>query len=312
MLLPPAITVPVEYGLGLADENAGIMSNAGFELSLGTNHQFENGLKLNLNGNVSYAKNRMIQVFETAATFNNPNRRRTDRPFNTPFGYQALGIFSTADDTNSDGIINEVDGYKVKQFGVLHPGDIRYADLGGADGTPDGKIDANDQIAIGNPTTPFLTYGLTTNASWKGFDLSLFFQGSSLASLDIRQFQTIPFNNNNSNTSYEYYDNRWTPDNQDARYPRANQAPYANNTQLSDFWMTSTAHVRLKTATLGYTVPKVVSQKIRVQNIRLYLSGQNLLTLSKLKFMDPEVGFSDRETAYPNQKVFTAGLNLTF
>lgn len=312
MLLPPAISVPVEYGLGLADENAGIMSNRGFELSLGTNHQFENGLKLGLNGNVSYAKNRMIQVFETAATFNNPNRRRTDRPFGTPFGYKALGIFSTADDTNSDGIINEVDGYKVKQFGVLHPGDIRYADLSGPDGTPDGKIDANDQIAIGNSTTPFLTYGLTSNVGWKGLDLSLFFQGSALASLDIRQFQTIPFNNNNSNSSYEYYNNRWTPATQDARYPRATQAPYANNTQQADFWMTSTAHLRLKTATLGYTVPKVVSQKIRVQNIRLYLSGQNLLTFSKLKFMDPEVGYTDRETAYPNQKVFTAGLNLTF
>jgi hypothetical protein len=65
----------------------------------------------------------------------------------------------------------------------------------------------------------------------------VFFQGSSLADLDIRQFQTIPFNNNNSNSSYEYYDNRWTPQTQDARYPRATQAPYANNTQLADFWM---------------------------------------------------------------------------
>ncbi len=312
MLLPPAISVPVEYGLGLADENAGIMSNQGFELTLGTNYRFENGLKLGLNGNVSYAKNRMIQVFETAATFNNPNRRRTDRPFGVPFGYKALGLFGTQDDTNNDGIINELDGYKVKQFGVLHPGDIRYADLSGADGTPDGKIDANDQIAIGNPTTPFLTYGLTANAGWKGFDLNLFFQGSSLASLDIRQFQTIPFNNNNSNSSYEYYDNRWTPSTPDARYPRANQAPYANNTQLSDFWMTSTDHLRLKTATLGYTLPTTVLKSIKIQNVRFYLSGQNLFTLSKLKFMDPEVGFSDRETAYPNQKVLTAGLNVTF
>ena len=312
MLLPPAVSVPVEYGLGLADENAGIMSNSGFELSLGTNFKFESGLKLGITGNVSYAKNKMLQVFETSATRNNPNRSRTGRPFGTPFGYHALGLFSTADDKNGDGIINTQDGYNIAQFGVLHPGDIRYADLSGADGKPDGKIDSNDQTVIGKPVNPFLSYGITPTANWMGFDASLFFQGSAMASLDIRQFQTIPFNNNNSNSSYEYYDNRWTPTNQDAKYPRATQAPYANNTQESDFWRTSTAHVRLKTAIIGYTIPKNVIKHIGIQSIRVYASGQNLFTLSKLKFMDPEVGYTDRETAYPNQKVYVFGLNVTF
>lgn len=312
MLLPPAVSVPIEYGLGLADENAGIMTNTGFEFSLGTQYKFSNGLKLGINGNMSYAKNKMVQIFETAATHNNPNRSRTDRPFGTPFGYKALGIFGTADDKNDDGVIDSKDGYNVAQFGVLHPGDIRYADLSGPDGKPDGKIDANDETVIGKPVSPFLSYGITPTASWKGFDATLFFQGSALASLDIRQFQTIPFNNNNSNSSYEYYDNRWTPDNQGARYPRATQAPYANNTQASDFWWSSTAHVRLKTAIIGYTLPKSVIQALKIQSVRIYASGQNLFTLSKLNFMDPEVGYTDRETAYPNQKVYVFGLNVTF
>ena len=313
MLLPPAVSVPIEYGLALADENAGIMENNGIELSLGTNYKFTNGLRLGINGNVSYAKNKMIKVFETAATRNNPNRSRTGRPFGTQFGYKTDGLFSTDDDKNDDGIINAADGYNVAQFGTLHPGDIRYIDIAGPNGgAPDGKIDSNDETVIGKPVYPFLSYGLTTTAAWNGFDLNVFFQGSSMASLDIRQFQTIPFNNNNSNSSYEYYDNHWTPNTQDARYPRATQAPYANNTQLSDFWMTSTAHLRLKTAIIGYTLPKNVIKALRIQQVRFYVSGQNLFTFSKLKFMDPEVGYTDRETAYPNQKVYVFGLNVTF
>lgn len=312
MLLPPAVSVPVEYGLPLADQNAGIMQSSGFEISIGSSKRFENGLRIGLNANYSYATNKMIQVFETAATLNNPNRSRTGRPFGTPFGYHALGLFSTADDKNGDGIIDAADGYNIKQFGVLHPGDIRYDDISGPNGKPDGKIDANDETKIGLPVYPLASYGITPTASWKGLDLTLFFQGSAYASLDIRQFQTIPFNNNNSNSSYEYYNNHWTPTTQDARYPRANQAPYANNTQQSDFWFINTGYLRLKTATLGYTLPRSATQLLKIQSVRMYVAGQNLWTVSKLKFMDPEVGYTDRETAYPNQKVYTVGLDITF
>jgi hypothetical protein len=254
----------------------------------------------------------MLQIFETSATRDNPNRSRTGRALGTPFGYHALGLFSTADDKNNDGLINASDGYNVTQFGDLHPGDIRYADLSGPDGKPDGKIDANDETRIGNPVYPFITYGFTPSASWKGLDLSLFFQGSAMASFDISGFQTIPFNNNNSNSAYEYYDNRWTPGHQNAKYPRANQSPYANNTQDSDFWMANTALLRLKTVVLGYTLPGEMLQRLKIRAVRVYVSGQNMLTFSKLKFMDPEVGYTDGEVAYPNQKVYVMGLNVTF
>ncbi len=240
MLLPPAVTVPVEYGLNLSDENQGIMVNHGFEVVAGTNYRFSNGLQFNLTGNFSYAKNKMEQIFETAATRNNPNRSRTGRPFGTQFGYKSQGLFSLEDDKNHDGVINSDDGYNVTQFGILHPGDIRYVDISGPDGKPDGKIDAFDEVVIGNPVYPFITYGFTPSVSWKGFDLSLFFQGAALSGLNIRGFQTVPFNNNNSNSAYEYYNNHWTPGTPDAKYPRANQSPYANNTQNSDFWIMKT------------------------------------------------------------------------
>jgi len=313
MLLPPAVSVPVEYGLGLSQENAGVMMSHGWEFVVGTNHSFRNGLVLGFNGNFSYATNKMVEIFETSATKNNPNRSRTGRAFGVPFGYHALGLFSSADDKNGDGIINGDDGYNITQFGDLHPGDIRYADLSGPDGKPDGKIDANDETAIGKQVYPLVTYGFTPTASWRGFDLSLFFQGSAGVSFNVNStFQTLPFANNSSNTTTEYLDNRWTTDHQNAKYPRATQAPYANNTQQSDFWMMPAGFIRLKTLNVGYTLPSSVSKAIRIQRLRFYFSGQNLWTLSKLKYMDPEIGYSDRETAYPNQRVITFGLNATF
>lgn len=313
MLLPPAVSVPLEYGLALAQQNAGIMESHGFEFTLGTSQQLKNGIQLGFNGNFSYATNKMLQIFETPSTKDNPNRSRTGRAFNVPFGYHALGLFTTADDKNGDGVIDSADGYNVKQFGVLHPGDIKYADISGPNGKPDGIIDANDETVIGHPVYPLITYGFTPSASWKGVDVSLFFQGSALMSLNLNStFQTLPFANNSSNTTTEYYNNRWLPSNQDAKYPRTTQAPYANNTRTSDFWMINNGYLRLKTVMIGYTLPQSITNSLRIHNVRLYVSGQNMLTFSKLKFMDPEIGYTNRETAYPNQKVMTVGLDVTF
>jgi len=315
MLLNPNITVPYEYGLTLSQENSGKMNNYGFELTLGSRHDFQNGLTLNVSGNLSIARNEMVEVYETAATFNNPNRKRTGRPYLAQFGYKSLGLFSTSDDTNGDGIIDAADGYNVTQFGTLRPGDIKYADLSGPNGdmVPDGKIDGNDETYIGySDRYPLMTFGLSTSAAWKGFDLNLFFQGAGMTSMNIYTFQTYPFFNNNSNLDYEYYNNRWTPDNQDAKYTRATTSPTVNNTSGSDFWIRNTSYLRLKNASFGYTIPSRITQAIKIKNIRLYVGGQNLITFSNLKFMDPEMGYSNRETAYPNMKSYTFGANITF
>ena len=310
MLLSPNITVPYEYGLSLAQENAGEMSNFGFELQLGTRKSFSNGLDLNIMGNISFAKNKIVQTFETAATYDNPNRRRTGRPLNTVFGYHALGLFSTAEDTNSDGIINAADGYNITQWGTLHPGDIKYEDISGPDGIPDGKINSHDEQVIGYPGNyPLMTFGINASARWKGLDLSLFFQGSAMSSARFANFQTIPFNNNNSNAAYEYFNDHWTPDNQGAKYPIANTSPTANNTQQSDFWQWSTTYLRLKNAQIGYTLPKSVLNTLKISTIRIYVAAQNALTLSNIKFMDPE---ATGDTGYPIMTSYTIGANVTF
>jgi TonB-linked SusC/RagA family outer membrane protein len=312
MLLAPQVTLPVEYGLALSQENKGRMSSRGFEVSLGTRKKYSSDLDFSIFGNFSYAKNKMLEVFETDAERKNPNRTKVGRPFDTPYGYKSQGLFTTADDKNGDGIINGEDGYNVTQFGDLHPGDIRYQDLSGPNGVPDGVINDFDLAVIGAPVYPAISYGITPSANYKGFDLSLFFQGSAQSSISVRQFLTVPFENNGSNTGYEYYDNRWTPENQGAKYPRSTPSPYANNTKDSDFWWMNSSYIRLKTVSLGYTLPKPVLEKLKLGNARIYVISQNLFTASKIKHIDPEMGYTDRETAYPVMKTTTLGLDISF
>jgi len=147
---------------------------------------------------------------------------------------------------------------------------------------------------------------------WKGADVSLFFQGTSMSSINIRQFMTTPFENNGSNTAYEYFDNRWTPDNQGARYPRSTPAPYVNNTQNSDWWTVGSSYLRLKTMVVGYNLPETVMSKIGIAGIRLYYTGQNLLTFSNITHIDPEMGYNERENSYPVMRTHTFGVDITF
>jgi len=319
MLFAPQTTVPGEYGTNLSQINIAKMQNEGIEITAGTNHRFANGLQLTLNGNFTYANNKVTQIFESSATFNNPNRRRTDRPWQAQFGYKSLGLFHLSDDKNGDGIINATDGYTVDQFGaILHPGNIKYADLSGPNGVPDGKIDSNDETFIGNNPAPLITYGFTFGANWKGFDLSLFFQGAAKTSIGTNGFLTVPFSNNSSNTTYEYYNNRWTPQNDmGAKYPRASSAPYNNDQQGSDFWVKDGSYLRLRTATLGYTIPSVVVKALKIKSVRLFVTGQNVLTFSKIKFVDPELAGgtgsgTNSDVLWPIQRTWTFGLNATF
>jgi len=309
MLLAPNAIVPQEYGLPLAQQNAGVMDNHGIELTLGTTKKFNNGLVLSVDGNFTYAQNKVIQLFESPVTRNNPKRSRTGRPYNTVFGYHALGLFNTADDKDHDGFITPADGYNVTQFGTIRPGDIKYADISGPNGVPDGKIDSYDETVIARPQTPSIIYGINVNASWKGFDLSMLFQGSGLSSFNIYGFMTVAGYNNNSNSSYEYYNNRWTPDHQNAKYPRAYSAPTNNNGQSSDWWYISSSYLRLKTASLGYTIPSRITSKARMKNFRIYVTGQNMFTFGKLKFTDPE---TTGEQGYPVQKVLLVGFTTSF
>lgn len=304
MLFPPTVNVPLEYGVGLAQVNSGAMSNHGVEFTLGTSHKVSDDLNFSLSTNFTFARNKLLQVFETDATFKNPNRRITGRPLGTLFGYKAIGYF-TANDFNADGSLKA--GIPTQSFSTtLHPGDIRYADVSGPDGKPDGQITPDDMVPIGHPATPEIIYGVTPSVSYKNFDLTLLLQGA--ASRDF-YLSVFPFDNSSSATidALDY----WTPQNPNASQPRITTQPTPNNTQTSSWWVRDGSYLRLKTGELGYTLPVSLMRHIGMQSARFYLSGQNILTWSKIKNFDPEISASNGQY-YPQQKVISVGLSATF
>ena len=310
MLLSPANVVPAEYGIDVAQENAGIMANRGVDLTLNAIRKFNKDLRVDLTANFTFTKNKLIQTFENPTTYDDPNRRRTGRPLGATFGLVSEGLFQVADDVNGDGFIDEKDGLPVQTFSKVSPGDIRYKDLNG-----DGIIDAKDQTMIGYPTIPGIIFSFTPRIVYKSFSLSLFMQGAGRTSAFMRQNLVWPFvaNANTLKNTLDY----WTPENPDARYPR----PYgtggnSNNQQTSSWWMWDGSYLRIKSAELSYTLPAVVLDKIRFQMVRFYASGQNLHTWSKLKgIIDPErssTGSNTRGWYYPQHRVISVGMNINF
>jgi TonB-linked SusC/RagA family outer membrane protein len=302
MLVNPDVVVPAEYGIGLSQVNAGIMQNQGIDLSLGSSHRFSSDLRVSLTGNVTYAKNKLLQVFEAGATFNNPNRRLTGKPLGTQFGFQSLGLFQVADFDDA-GNLNP--GIAVQPWGAVQPGDIRYQDM-----NDDGKINDDDRTRIGDAVaTPRVIYGISPNIQYKGFSLDILFQGAAKTNFYYSGSAAWAFSNGMGavRETLDY----WSPENPDATYPRITNAPTTNNTQTSSFWVGDASYFRLKSATLSYSVPSVITQKVKIQSARIYVSGQNILTWTKLKNFDPEIT-QVNAWSYPQQKVMSVGLNITF
>jgi len=257
---------------------------------------------MTLSGNLTYAKNKLLQVFEADATYDNPNRRLTGKPLGTQFGFQSLGFFQL-EDFDDAGKLKP--GIAVQPWGAVQPGDIRYQDMNN-----DGRIDDDDRTRIGDAVaTPRIIYGLAPNIQYKGFALDILFQGAAKTNFYYSGSAAWAFHNGmgavRENLDY------WTPENRNAKNPRITNAPTTNNTQVSSFWIGNAAYLRLKSATLSYSVPTAVTQKAKIQNARIYVSGQNILTWTKLRNFDPEIT-QVNAWSYPQQKVMSVGLNLTF
>ncbi|GAB3898107.1 TonB-dependent receptor [Larkinella knui] len=302
MLVNPDVIVPSEYGIGLSQVNAGIMQNQGIDLSIGSSHRFSPDLRVSLNGNFTYAKNKLLQVFEAGATYNNLNRRLTGKPLGTQFGFQSLGLFQLTDFDESGKL---KPGIAVQPWGAVQPGDIRYQDMNN-----DGKINDDDLTRIGDAVaTPRIIYGIAPNIQYKGFTLDILFQGAAKTNFYYSGSAAWAFSNGMGavRETLDY----WTPENPDATYPRITNAPTTNNTQTSSFWIGDASYLRLKSATLSYSLPAVITQRIKIQNARIYVSGQNLLTWTKLRNFDPEITQANA-WSYPQQKVTSVGLNITF
>lgn len=310
MLWSPQVLVPEEYGTSMPDINSAKMSNTGVEFSVGSTYKVNKDLILRMTGNFTFAKNKMIEMFETSSTYNNPNRRKTGRSWRTQFGYEALG-YLTPDDFTPDGKLRpEIAAIPDTP---VQPGDLRYADLSGPNGVPDGIIDSHDETAIGHPNgMPQIIYGFSPSVSYKGFDFNVLFQGAARVSLPVGGSLVHPFDQQGSASKLAFQDH-WTPDNTEALYPRVYQNQPYHNTAPSSWWNRDASYLRLKNMEIGYTLPLHISQKAYMQRVRAYISGQNLWTWTPniKETIDPEAQSSNGQYYY-QQQVFSFGLNITF
>ncbi len=305
MLVDPQLAVPAEYGIGLSQVNAGIMENRGVDFTASSQYRVSDDLDVSLRANFTYAKNKLIEVFETATTFENPDRRRTGRSLGTQFGFRSLGYFQVGD-FDETGALNE--GVATQPWGDVRPGDLRYDDTNG-----DGIINDDDIVVIGEPNAaPQLIYGISPSIRYKFLSLDILFQGAGKTDWYQHPSSVQPFWD--TQLPYKHNLDYWTEDNPDAPNPRVTSSPTSNNQQTSSHWMADASYLRLKNVTLTFTIPTALD---KIRSLQVYLSGQNLITWTDLRNYDPEIGPSDHWFAaapwvYPSQRTVSAGANITF
>lgn len=297
---------PLFVGLPPKWENAGDMRNNGWEITVGWRDKIQE-VSYSVVANVSDVKNKVTDLRGKSYTPNaNTGSYTTEgHPINSIFGYKSDGLYQTREEIDNSATL----GAKAN----VHPGDVKYKDISGPDGSPDGIIDDHDRTIIGD-TTPRYEYSLNLGLEWKGFDFSVFFQGVGKRDVIYTGYGSRPFVVGRS--AFEYQMDAWSEDNTGAQYPRLmiDGGNNLNNNKVSDFWVKSAAYLRLKNIVVGYTLPKNISTKAGMQNVRLYVSGQNLFTASSsfYKGFDPEVGVEHGGSFYPLMKTFTFGLSVNF
>jgi hypothetical protein len=228
-------------------------------------------------------------------------------PMNLYYGYVSDGLFVNQDDINT----------WPTQTAIApnpKPGDIRYKDINGPEGKPDGKVDATYDRTVLGSTIPKITYGINLGASFKGFDLTVLLQGISGVSGYLNNYAGWAFYQN-GNVQRWQMDERWTTQNpdRDAKYPRMELISNTgtNNTLTSSYWTLNGSYLRLKNIQLGYTVPSVLTRRIKVSTVRLYANAENLKTFSNYrKGWDPEINTGG--SYYPILSNYTFGLNINF
>lgn len=287
--------------------NIGQARTKGIDIQADYKQAWSNGLWASARANFTYSSGK-YDVYEEP-TYPESYRQHAGRSIRQTWGYIAERLF--VDDEDAANSPSQA------AFGSQYGGgDIKYTDVNG-----DGVITNADMVPIGYPTSPEIIYGFGVSLGHKGFDFSVFFQGlaresfwidaTSAYSAKYNKYGTAPFVNNGQLLK-AYSDSHWSEDNRDiyALYPRYSAYENHNNTQVSTWWMRDGSFVRLKQMEFGYTLPQKLTNKIHIDNLRVYFQGNNLLCWSKFKLWDPELageGFN-----YPIQRTFNIGLNVTF
>lgn len=297
-------------GLDAPYINDGEMVNKGIEVSLGYNGYVRDGFfeGLSYNANVYFDRSRNTLTKYGADYITNGLICSEGLPYESFYGYKAIGIFKDDDEVRNS----------PKQFNDnTQAGDIKYADISGPDGVPDNVVDEYDRTIIGN-RFPNFEYSVSLGASWRGFDLSLLGQGVSGVDHYASGWGLRPFYQGTP-ISQDYIDNMWTEEHTNAKYPRLYFADMGGtkNQRESTYWLYDGSYFRLKNLTFGYTLPKALTQKAKIQRLRVYFSGDNLLTFTKFpQGGDPERNYNStkgtRLVYYPQNRIISFGINLDF
>jgi TonB-linked SusC/RagA family outer membrane protein len=293
---------PIPNTLGVTNlqaQNAASMINRGLELNFNYRDNFRNG-KFSVGANLTkFLKNEVTGLGDGGEeTITNQNIIRIGAPFRSYFGYQAIGIFQTEEEVAN----------APSQLGnaLTGPGDIKYADISGPEGVPDGIIDGNDRTIIGNPNPDWLI-NLNASVEYKGFDLNILFQGVSGVDRLFMGNGNLPMVDDRSN-ALDYWINRWTPENPSSTLPRVGGQ---NNDLVSSFYIEDASYLRLKNLEIGYSLPKDVLEEIKITKLRFFFGAQNLITFTDLENFDPErANGSQSNRGAPLYKIITFGLNL--
>lgn len=326
-MLSAGITLPSSFGATSPRRNYGEMETRGWELAIDYNHTFENGLKINLLGTLSDFNDRITKFANSTQTVTGNYQGKN---LGEIWGYETDRYFTADDFSGKDannkwilkpGIPNQTK-YETASF-QYGPGDVKYKDLNG-----DGVInngantvdDHGDLKVIGN-TTPRYQYGFRLGGSWKGIDLEAFFQG-----VGKREFWGsgpifVP-GWNPAEASFTHQMDYWTPENPNAKYPRPTNQGASNNSLnflTQSKYLLNMAYLRAKNITVGYTLPSRISNRVKLDKVRFYFSGENLFVISKVGIpIDPEVDYTVEQTdaaafgrVYPFRKTFSFGLQLT-
>ncbi len=277
--------------------NVGEVKSAGWDGSIDLNHSFNKDLWISGRFNFTYAHNEIIENEEPEYRWSYLSN--IGWPINTWKGYIAERLFiDEADVANSP---------RQELGGIVRAGDIKYKDING-----DGRVNSDDQVHIGYPIVPEITYGFGLSGGYKNFDLSFFMQGQDRVSFFINPNNIAPFVEQRNAMQY-IADDHWNPNNPVAKafWPRLS-ASYNDNNNVpnSTWWIRNGRFLRMKNAELGYTLPKNFFPSTGIESLRLYLAGQNLFNLSDFKLWDPEMGGEGFN--YPLQKVYSVGLTVSF
>lgn len=300
-------TLPNTFGATLPQENLNGDNTRGFEIEITHKHEIGK-VKYSVSPNFSFTRSKYgyLEQNPQSNSLNNYLNNNADRWMNIYKGYVSTGQFQSQSEINT-APVQDAQGNK-----TILPGDIRYKDLNG-----DGVINGSDQTVIGRGNTPEIFYGLNLNANYGGFDFSVLLQGATNFNRYYDSALQNPFINN-SNTfamfadrwhRQDLYDvnSPWIP----GKYPSTIISGAANNQLVSSFWLQDGTYLRIKNVNIGYTLDKKLTEKVGIRTVRVYVAGQNVFTLSKIKVIDPEAP-SGGGGFYPQQKIWSLGLNVGF